>query len=306
MEFGKIQNIENVNWDLHPDPEVTTRFLKTLKPVDHPYYYLGTPAWRHKEWVGVIYPAKTKEAEYLRYYSRNYQCVEFNTSHYRIPTEEQTKKWRALVPENFLFCPKVFKDISHSVNGMSDVPLLKRWLNFLDDLGTNCGPSFLQLPPNFGYQDKLHLFHFLKMWPEEFELAIEFRHPSWFENGQILPALTEYLQGRNIGLVITDVAGRRDVLHSSVSADFTMVRFIGNDLHPSDEERVQMWVNKLKHWTDSGLKNVFFFIHEPEDLHAPQMTQIALKYFQKAGIKLPALKFYDSNEGKDQQSLQLN
>lgn len=282
MEFGKLPNVDHVNWQIPPDDPISTQFL-ACKNTRELKIYFGTPAWGHKEWIGKIYPPKTKAADFLYYYSRYYTTIELNTTHYRIPTLEQTQKWLAKVPSEFLFCPKIFQGISHVRGGLLDQDLFKQWLMFLQNLRTNCGPSFLQLPPYFEYNMRGELFEFLKRWPDEFPLSLEFRHPTWFKDGRILPALTEYLQGRNIGLIITDVAGRRDVVHTSISADFTMVRFIGNDLHPSDYKRAEAWVRRFQCWQAQGLQTLFLFIHEPDDLLAPEMTTAFLQILHDIG-----------------------
>lgn len=293
MEFGKLENIENVDWTLPDDSARSLSFLARHKSDTSAEYILGTPAWAHKEWVGLIYPPKTKPADYLYHYSRVYGCIELNTSHYRIPTPDQTLKWREQVPASFRFCSKVFQNISHRRHGLSDRELLSQWYQHLEALQGNRGPCFLQLSPHFDYAHKAVLFQFLQQWPAEFELALEFRHPSWLQGRQILPALTEYLQSRRIGLVITDVAGRRDILHTSISAPFTMIRFIGNNLHPSDTVRMNDWATRLKTWSDTGLKQVYFFVHEPDDIRAPEMTQIAIKALQEIGdAALEPLVFY--------------
>ena len=282
MEFGKLANVDNVNWKIPPPDPLAVNFLRTLDP-DHGFkIYYGAPAWAHKEWVGKIYPEKTKAADYLFHYARKFDTIELNTTHYRIPTQEQTHKWTEQTPPGFLFCPKVFQGISHDPKGLTDPALLKTWFDFLHDLEDRRGPSFLQLPPSFGYGAKALLFKFLQQWPHELELAIELRHPSWFREGRILPPLTEYLQSRGIGLVITDVGGRRDVVHTSISADFVLLRFIGNDLHPSDYRRSLHWSERFKSWRDEGLKRLFLFIHEPNDVAVPEMTKFFRSTLEKA------------------------
>lgn len=294
MEFGKLQNVDDVNWALPQEDLKSLDFLQSRPQNRTHQFYVGAPAWGANEWVGLIYPPQTKSNEYLSYYAKSYNCIELNTTHYRIPSAEQAQKWCAQVGEGFLFCPKIPQDISHRKNGLADQQSLRLWLEFLQSLGTHSGPGFLQLPPNFDYSYKQILFHFLKQWPIDFELSLEFRHPSWFQNNQILPALADYLRTRNIGLVITDVAGRRDVLHTTISADFTMIRFIGNNLHPSDYSRMVDWAARLQTWCDSGLQRVFFFIHEPEDIQTPQMTQFAIKNLVEiTGADLQPLHFYN-------------
>lgn len=275
MEFGKVHDVSQLdltNWQLPAEDLLVPPFLKAIEP-SKSQLLIGAPAWSHKEWVGKIYPPKTKASDYLFHYSRYFNTIELNTTHYRIPTPEQTRKWTEKVPENFIFCPKVYQGISHDLTGLTDKLLLQNWFEFLNDLGKHCGPSFLQLPPHFDYSKKAVLFKFLQSWPDEFKLALEFRHTSWFQNGVIIPALTQYLQSRKIGLVVTDVAGRRDVLHSSVSAPFILIRFIGNELHPSDFIRAKNWNNRLETLSQQGLHEIFFFVHQPDDILIPEMTE---------------------------------
>jgi uncharacterized protein YecE (DUF72 family) len=273
---------------LPQDDSGSVHFLNSRKNSDGLKIFFGAPAWGHIEWVGKIYPAGTRSAEYLFHYSRFFTCIELNTSHYRIPRVEQARLWREQVPSHFLFCPKVFQGLSHARHGLLDQKLLGQWFQFLEALAENCGPCFLQLPPGFGYSSKADLFAFLKAWPNSFDLALEFRHPSWFADKKILPALSDYLQSRGIGLVITDVAGRRDVLHSTISADFSIVRFVGNNLHASDYERAQVWTHRFIKWQNQGLKKLFLFIHEPDDISVPEMADFFLEQFQeKAGWKRP-------------------
>lgn len=293
MEFGKLENVDHVDWSLPPEDPLSLPYLQRLANPDKiTQFYIGTPAWGHKEWVGKIYPRGTKGADYLRYYAQNFNTIELNTSHYRIPTLEQTQKWIAQVGSDFLFCAKMLQDISHRETGMLNKDLKTRWFEFLQGLGKHRGPCFMQLPPHFDYSRKATLFHFLQNWPVEFELALEFRHPSWFVGGRVLPALTQYLQSRGIGLVITDVSGRRDVLHTSISAPFTMLRFIGNNLHPSDEPRARVWAERLNSWSQQGLQRVFYFVHQPEDTLAPEMTNSVIYYLnEEAGAGLDPLRW---------------
>jgi uncharacterized protein YecE (DUF72 family) len=281
MEFGKLANVDHVDWSIPADSELSRRHLLGQKSNSPLRFYVGAPAWSSKDWVGVIYPPKTRASDCLHHYSRCFNAIELNTTHYRIPGAEQAAKWAQQVPEHFIFCPKIFQGISHRAQGLQDRELLGEWYNFLAALKNHAGPSFIQLPPHFGYQYKAQLFSFLKQWPAEFELALEFRHASWFQGRQILPALTEYLQSKHIGLVITDVAGRRDVLHTSISADYSLLRFIGNDLHPSDMSRIKAWSERINIWSEAGLKRMFLFLHEPTDKCVPALTRIAITELQK-------------------------
>jgi len=276
MEFGKVENVikfNSIQWNLPSEDPLTRPYLEAQSDgTKKTKIYIGAPAWSHKEWVGSIYPPKTPASEYLFHYSRNFNCIELNTTHYRIPTADTVSTWIKKVPLDFIFLPKIPQSISHDQGGLRDTQVLGAWINAIDSFGSNLGPCFMQLPPTFSYAYKLELFHFLKSWPDAYELAIELRHPSWFQGGHVFAPLVEYLQGREIGLVITDVAGRRDVLHSSISAPFSMLRLIGNNLHTTDFERAKLWSQKINDWQELGLKQFYYIVHQPDDIKTPEMT----------------------------------
>src|SRR5690606_37823878 len=126
--------------------------------------YFGSPAWGNKLWLGKLYPKKTKPNEFLHHYSRSFNSIELNTTHYRIPTQEGAREWLSQVPVGFEFCPKVHKDISHARGGLQDKRMLSYWLKFLETMQGNLGPSFIQLHEMFSYSEKVQLFRFLENW----------------------------------------------------------------------------------------------------------------------------------------------
>lgn len=291
MEFGKLNDITNVRWDLPLDDPANKERLQGLKDKHDFKLYFGSPAWGIKQWCGKLYPQKTPSEEYLSHYSQHFTCIELNTTHYRIPDTKTVNGWRSKVPTHFQFCPKVFKEISHGRMGLLDKNLLTFWTQFLSEMEGNLGPCFIQLHEMFSYQDKKLLFHFLEGWPREFKLTLELRHASWFENGRVLPALVDYLHRKNIGLVVTDVAGRRDILHSSLSSSWTQIRLIGNNLDPSDERRLQDWAQRILEWKKLGLQDVYLFLHQPEDLFTIEFARMASDIFKNNGFEnVPAFQ----------------
>lgn len=285
MEFGKCHDISNVRWELPLDDPTNQGRMQPNKDFK---IYFGSPAWGIKNWCGKLYPEKTKPDEYLFYYSKYFNCIELNTTHYRIPDFKIVNGWKSKVSEYFQFCPKVYKEISHGRMGLLDKNLLASWLHFLSGMQGHLGPCFIQLHEMFSYQDKKLLFHFLEGWPSEFKLTLELRHSSWFENGKVLPALVEYLHLKNIGLVITDVAGRRDILHSSLASSWTQIRLIGNNLDPSDGKRLQDWSQRIKDWRELGIQDVYLFLHQPDDLFTIEFASMASDIFKKNGfLKVP-------------------
>jgi hypothetical protein len=54
-----------------------------------------------------------------------------------------------------------------------------------------------------------------------------------------------------------------------------MVRFVGNGLHPTDFARIDAWASRLANWCAHGLRQVYFFTHEPDNLLAPDLAAYA-------------------------------
>lgn len=84
-------------------------------------------------------------------------------------------------------------------------------------------------------------------------------------------------------MVITDVAGRRDVCHLRLTTNTVLVRFVGNNLHPTDYSRIDDWVRRLEYWFSNGLHQVYFFTHEPDNLMAPDLAIYLVEKLDKMG-----------------------
>jgi len=271
LKFGKLPNIDNVDFALPPDASGTSELLEKLPP-SKPQLYVGCTGWGMKEWVGTVYPPKTKAKDYLHHYARQFSTIELNTTHYRIPTPETVIKWRDTAPADFRFCPKIPQSISHSSDmGMNGDNTL-RFCENINLLEEKMGCCFVQLPPYFGFDRLSLLTRFLEKFPRTIPLAVELRHESWFNNPANFDTAFEVLQNLNISPVITDVAGRRDVLHQRLTNHTVLIRWVGNALHSTDYERIDAWVMKLKTWLEAGLQQVFFFPHEPDNLLAPDIA----------------------------------
>ena len=65
MEFGRIEadELNEADFSLLQEPDFNKKVLSG-KPVDKPKVYLGCAKWGRIEWVGKIYPPKTKEKDF--------------------------------------------------------------------------------------------------------------------------------------------------------------------------------------------------------------------------------------------------
>ena len=73
------------------------------------------------------------------------------------------------------------------------------------------------------------------------------------------------------------------------------IRFEGNDLHPTDYSRVDAWIQRIKAWLNSGLRRVYFFIHQNQEVHSPVMAKYTVQQFNKyCGTDLPEPVFVEN------------
>jgi uncharacterized protein YecE (DUF72 family) len=258
MEFGKVAQLDNILWNLPPKPNIGA--VKNSKPI---YFHIGTTGWAEKEWVGSIYPKGTKPADYLSHYSKFFDSIELNTTHYQIPDPLKIERWYDKSAPDFKFCPKLTRAISHHKGLGSGTENVLLFCQSISGLKEKLGPCFLQLPPYFSPDNLDILETFFKAWPKEIALHVEFRHDDWFLK-PTMDKLSELLMNHQKGIVMTDVAGRRDVLTIGATKDVIFIRFVGNLGHPSDRERLKQWVIALSEWVDAGIQEIYFFLHQPQ------------------------------------------
>jgi uncharacterized protein YecE (DUF72 family) len=176
-----------------------------------------------------------------------------------------------MADDAFVFCPKVPQIISHYRKLLNVEEELGQFCASIRDFGPKYGCSFIQLHESFDPSLFQNLEAFVKLWPKDLDLAIEFRHTAWFEQGTLRPEVVNLLENHRIGTVITDVAGRRDVCHGSLTTKSAMIRLVGNSLDPTDFTRSEAWLTRLERWIGQGLEKLYLFAHEPEDVMAMEL-----------------------------------
>lgn len=107
-------------------------------------------------------------------------------------------------------------------------------------------------------------------------MAIEVRHKDWFADKSIFEEFTNLLEQYAIANVLVDTAGRRDMIHNRLTNNEAFIRFVGAN-HPSDYQRLDDWIIKLKKWIDSGLQNIHFFIHQNIEKESPLLAAYFIK-----------------------------
>jgi len=283
MKFGKVDDPGNIDLTLPLDHIDTARVLNKVKNDNLPEIYVGCAKWNKTDLKG-FYPRGVKDE--LEYYSSQFNSIELNATFYRIFPAEQFSSWRDKTPKGFKFFPKLYQEISHWKRLNEAQEVVQNYLYNTSNLKEKLGTIFLQMHSNFAPKDYERVEGFVKDWPKEIPLAIEFRHTDWYNNETVSNQLYELFEKNNISNVIVDTAGRRDLLHMRLTNATAFVRFVGAN-HPSDYYRLDAWVERLKAWQEQGIKEIDFFIHQNIEKESPLLSAYFIKKLNKAlGTKL--------------------
>jgi uncharacterized protein YecE (DUF72 family) len=274
MEFGKVQEEElnNVDFSLAKEPEENKAILSG-KPLAGAKIYLGCAKWGRLEWVGKIYPPKTREKDFLKHYVEHYNAIELNATHYKIYGEKGTRNWAEKARgKDFRFCPKMFQGVTHRGSLRGKDFLTNEFFRGIMGFGEYLGPIFIQVSDTFSPKRKEELFTYLGSLPKDLQFFLEVRHPDWFGKEKEREDMFGFLRDHNMGAIITDTAGRRDCAHMRLTVPRAFIRYVGNSLHPSDYTRMDAWVQRMKYWLDNGLQELYFFMHMHDEADSPELT----------------------------------
>lgn len=298
MEFGKIasEEVKSVNFILPQDGLQTVNVLKGKEAGNKASVFVGCAKWGLPEWVDFLYPPKTKPVNFLEEYAKYFNSIELNAAYYKIPTVETVRKWRKQIAgsakKGFLFCPKFPESISHYKRLKGAESATDDFLTSVIEFEDNLGPCFLQMSDSFGSNSLPELKGFLKSLPLDLNVFVELRNEEWFSDPAIRKEVFQLLSELNKGAVITDVSGRRDVLHMEVTIDEVFIRFIGNGAvhRESDFARIDEWAERLSLWQERGLKKVYFFVHQHDERESVRLAIHAIETFNKTlGSQIPEI-----------------
>jgi uncharacterized protein YecE (DUF72 family) len=249
--------------------------------------YLGCPIWSYKAWVGTFFPERTSPGDFLRLYSSKLSSVEGNSTFYATPSAETIARWKAETPPAFRFCPKIPRQISHAADLPASQDATRAFVTRMRGLGERLGPIFLQLPPAFGPAHLKQLETWLSFWPADVRLAVEVRHPAFFEQEQAA-TLNALLHQQEIARVVMDTRPMRagpteeqDMLQArerkpdlpvypAITTDFTFLRYIGHSSSEVNAPFLDAWATRLAQWLERGIA-LYLFCHCPQEVYSPDI-----------------------------------
>ena len=302
MEFGRVltEELPGVNFTLPADPEITIRTLRASKNAHPLQVHVGCAKWGRKEWLGKIYPPKTKDANFLDEYVKHFDCIELNATFYNTYPPETIAKWKekASVNPGFKFCPKFSQSISHIRRLKNAEEITTKYYEGIMAFGDQLGPLFLQVGDNFTPKSLPDLKLYLENLPKDIPVFLELRHKEWFANPETRSTIFNLLHDLKIGAVITDASGRRDVVHMELPTPHAFIRFVGNSLHATDYLRIDEWVERIKQWQEMGLQSVWFFMHQHDERYSPELADYVSEQLNlKLELSLMRPQFLDREKG---------
>lgn len=286
MEFGKVDDPGSVDFSLPADTQATARLLKAHKSQQPMTAYIGCAKWNRADLKG-FYPRGTKDE--LVYYASQFNSIELNATFYKMPDLKQVETWKDKVPEGFKFFPKLTNTISH-FKRLNDVQEpVEAFCNAISGFQEKLGMAFLQLHDKFKPKDFDKLRKVLEDFPKGIPLAVEVRNEEWFAQDGQHNTYYELLESLGMANIIVDTAGRRDMLHMRLTSPVAFVRYVGAN-HPTDVDRLDEWVVRIKKWQQEGLQQLYFFVHQNVEEASPLLAAHFIEALNKAcnlSVKIP-------------------
>jgi len=241
----------------------------------------------------VFYPEGLAQKRELEYLSRQVNSVEINGSFYSLQRPESYQRWRASVPDDFVFSVKGGRFITHMKRLRdADTVLANFFASGLLALGPTLGPILWQTPANLPFEADV-IDQFLAALPRTtseaaalatkhderldgraltetdadrpLRHAMEVRHPGFAD-----PAFTSLLGKHGVACVIADTAGTWPVF-DQVTADFVYVRLHGDqELYTSGytDKALKSWAKRIRGW--SADHDVFVYFDNDAKVMAPR------------------------------------
>lgn len=277
MKFGGVEDASLIDFKL-PTDHAGTKTILGSNSEGSGQIYVGCAKWNRQDLKG-FYPRGTKDE--LAYYSTQFNSIELNATFYRIFPNEQSKAWAAKTPRDFRFFPKIPQTISHFARLQDTQDLVNAFCDSIAGFGSKLAVPFLQMPDNFDPDNIERIANFLEQWPRGIPLSLELRHTDFYNDEAVSSALYQILEQHQVINIITDTAGRRDLLHMRLTTPSAFVRYVGAN-HESDYTRLEEWVERIKSWREQGLKDLYFFVHQNLEEESPLLSVHFLKLLNEA------------------------
>jgi uncharacterized protein YecE (DUF72 family) len=238
--------------------------------------FVGTSGWSYRSWRGPFFPSEVMVKHHLQFYATQFDSAELNGVFYRTPSLAAVRGWRDGTPQDFVFAWKASKFITHwkrlSDRSRNSLALIEQRLKIL---GPKAGPVLFQLPAGFEANPE-RLNSFMRLVPNRWRVAFEFRHDSWY-SGEVFKLLRKH----DAALCISD---HHDAPAPwQVTASFVYVRGhgpTGRYRGHYSQRTLAEWAKRIVAWR-RGRKDVYVYFDNDQKSAAPADALRLMQLLQK-------------------------
>ena len=225
---------------------------------------IGTSGWSYDHWEGVLYPHGAAARDRLGYYCQRFHTVELNSSFYRWPKQSTFAGWRRRLPHGFQLSVKAPRGLTHAKRLYEPEVWVDRMTACWHELADRSGVLLVQLAPDH-VRDDPRLDYFLDLLPSWMRVTVEFRHPSWLDEG-----VFGLLERHQVAYCVMSGAHLPCLLRAT--APFVYVRLHGPDrahLYAGSYSDTDLtwWADRIQEWAAAG-KDVFVYFNNDGSGHA--------------------------------------
>lgn len=167
------------------------------------------------------FPPDQAHLSRLGYYALHQNSIEINSSFYKLPQAKTVLRWTAEVPTDFRFTYKLWKQVTHQPNLIFNRQDVDQFKSVIDISEKQRGCILVQLPPSMQVSAKSQLGELLTILGDDWRIAVEFRHTSWYKD-----EVYEMLLQAGAAMVIQDFPKTATPIELT-SDDFAYLRFHG-------------------------------------------------------------------------------
>jgi len=273
VKFGKSTAPELVDFQRPVYEQSELDYLSSISKgeVGPATFYFGETSWNNPEWKGSIFPSRLPVKDFISHYGLQFNSIELNTTHYRIPDEPLIERWKDSMPMDFKFSPKFPQSVSHRKDFGEQSGQMAMFLESLQAFKPKLGLPFFQFPTYVKADAFDKIEQILKRIGVGIPIAVELRDTSYYDE-EILSDLIDLFRTFQTTLVHTDTAGVRDIVHNRISSSKLFVRFVGCGYPEIDFQRLDQWLIRIDDLVNHGLREIYFYLHEPDHYRKADMA----------------------------------
>jgi len=189
--------------------------------------YLGTSGFSYDDWVDNFYPKGMPHQEWLRYYSREFNALELNSTFYALPKLSILQNMIGKTGEGFLFAVKANQEMTHK--RQENHAVFVAFKKILEPFVTTgrLGCILAQFPYSFGLnRQNREYVELFKDWLKDLPIVVEFRNVGWLK-----PEIFAWLRSCGLGFCCVDEPPLPGLMPpvAEVTSNIAYVRFHGRN-----------------------------------------------------------------------------